>query len=227
MKNLLKQKAIQLRTQGKSYLEIQKEIHVAKSTLSFWLKDLILSNEVKEKISRRGKQISIQALIKRNKKQTLIARQKASDIRSRFSKEILKIEKSELFLLGLGLYLGEGYKRGAEGSKWKCVDIANSDPDIIQIMMRFFRECCDVKETDFRLYLSLHDQEKETFVRDFWIQKTGLNKANFIKTSFVISSSSKKKVSKKLEYGTLHIRIYNTDLFHKIIGWIDGIRKVV
>lgn len=223
----LKQKAIQLRKQGKSYLQIHEAIHVSKSTLSLWLRNIKLSQELTQKIYSRGKQKSIEALVKRNKEQTKIAQGKALSIRNKFAKDIKDISKRELFYLGLALYLGEGYKRGSDGAAWKCVDIANSDPDVIRLMMRFFRECCHVEEKSFRIYLSLHDRKSEEFAILYWIQQTGLKKDNFIKTSFAQSISSKYKYSRRLVYGTVHIRIYNTDLFHQIIGWIDGIRKRV
>ena len=223
----LKEKVILMRKNGNSYSQIQKKLLVPKSTLSLWLKKLDISLEVKNKINQRGRTKSIEALVKRNKEQTVKAKFRAKELRNKYSKDISSLQKNDIFFLGLGLYLGEGYKRGAEGSKWKCVDIANSDPDIIILMMRFFRECCDVKEKDFRFYLSLHTRENESNVVDFWVVKTGSNKSNFIKTSFVQSKSSKYSYPKRLTHGTLHIRIYNTDLFHQIIGWIDGIRKML
>ena len=223
----LKQKAIQLRKQGKTYLQIQHTIHVSKSTLSLWLRDVELRPSLKEKIFQRGRKKSIDALVKRNKEQTNKARERAQEIRNKFSQEVSQINKRELFFLGIALYLGEGYKRGAEGAKWKCVDIANSDPEVIRIMMRFFRECCNVKDKEFRLFLSLHERAKEEEAIKYWMEQTKLKKENFIKTSFVQSSSSKFKYPKRLTHGTIHIRIYNTDFFHKIIGWIDGIRKMM
>ncbi len=223
----LKHKAVQLRREGKSYLQIQQVLGVAKSTLSLWLREIKLSDELTQKIYSRGKQKSIEALIKRNKEQTVIAKEKALKIRGTFSKDIGQITKEKLFYLGLALYIGEGYKRGSEGAAWKCVDVANSDPDVIRIMMRFFRECCDVEDKNFRIYLSLHDKKSEEMAIDYWVRQTGLKKENFIKTSFAQASSTKYKYPRRLVYGTIHIRIYNTELFHQIIGWIDGVRKMV
>ena len=223
----LKQKALQLRKQGKSYLQIHQSIHVSKSTLSLWLRDVKLSDALVQKIYTRGKQKSIEALVKRNKEQTNVAAEKASKIRKIFAREIGTVSKKELFYLGLALYIGEGYKRGSEGAAWKCVDVANSDPDVIRIMMRFFRECCIVEDKNFRIYLSLHDKKNEEMAIEYWVRLTGLKRDNFIKTSFTQASSTKYKYPRRLVYGTVHIRIYNTDLFHQIIGWIDGIRKKV
>lgn len=223
----LKQKAIQLRKQGKSYLQIQQILGVAKSTLSLWLRDIQLSDKLIQQIYKRGQKKSIEILVKRNKSQTQKALDKAKDIRNLFSKEIGILSRQDLFYLGMGLYLGEGYKRGADGAKWKCVDIANSDPEVIRIMMRFFRECCGVKESDFRIFLSLHTKTREEAVVAYWMKQTALKKENFMKTSFLQAISSHHKYPKRLEYGTVHIRVYNTDFFHQIIGWIDGIRNMV
>ncbi len=49
----LKEKAIELRRKGFSYSEILKEILVAKSTLSIWLKEVGLSISQKQKITAK------------------------------------------------------------------------------------------------------------------------------------------------------------------------------
>ena len=51
------------------------------------------------------------------------------------------------------------------------------------------------------------------------------SKKQFIKTFCVISSASRGKSKNVLEYGTVHIRVYDVELFYKIIGWIDGLKK--
>ncbi len=50
--------------------------------------------------------------------------------------KIKELSTSELFLVGLGLYWGEGVKSGS-GS----LAISNSDPRVIQLMIRWFTEC--------------------------------------------------------------------------------------
>ena len=53
IKNELKSKAIELRKQGFSYSEILKQIPVAKSTLSVWLKNVGLSKKQKQKLTKK------------------------------------------------------------------------------------------------------------------------------------------------------------------------------
>ncbi len=59
--------AIALRIKGSSYAQIREKLGVAKSTLSFWLRDIELSEQAKKKISSRVYKTSILALIERNK----------------------------------------------------------------------------------------------------------------------------------------------------------------
>jgi len=44
------QKAVELRRNGWSYKEIQKNVKVAKSTLSYWLKDIPLSDDHRKRL---------------------------------------------------------------------------------------------------------------------------------------------------------------------------------
>jgi len=218
-----KNKALNLRKQGKSYSEIEKVLDVPKSTLSFWLKDIPLSARAKQRLKQRVFDTSIKALINRNKRQTIIAKEKSDKIIEDSAKTIREINKKELKILGISLYWAEGYKQGVS-KKWKCVDFSNSDPVMIKIMMRFFREICEVKEGQFKIQLMLHNNDLKNKSLRFWQKITGIPVTQFMKVSIINSSSSKQKREKRIPYGTIHIRIYNTDLFHKIIGWIEGLK---
>ncbi|MFA6427222.1 MAG: hypothetical protein WCW16_02110 [Candidatus Magasanikbacteria bacterium] len=216
--------AIQLRKRGRSYTEISRATSVPKSTLSFWLSDIVLSHSAQEKIQKKGRQKSVRALIRRNKDQTTHAKQKAQQIREYFAKQIGKISQRDLFMMGIALYWGEGYKKGAEGSLWKCVDFTNSDPDMIRMMMRFFREICHVKEKDFRIQLAVHSQKQRKKALEYWQKIIGVPATQFIATSIVRSSASRGKQKRYLTNGTVHVRVYRVDLFHTIIGFIDGLK---
>ena len=49
MKNVLKTKAIKLRKDGASYGEIKKKLGISKSTLSYWLKDVLLTEDQRKR----------------------------------------------------------------------------------------------------------------------------------------------------------------------------------
>ncbi|PJA88007.1 MAG: hypothetical protein CO140_01200 [Candidatus Moranbacteria bacterium CG_4_9_14_3_um_filter_40_7] len=218
--------AIKLRKTGKSYGQISKQLTVPKSTLSYWLSNMELSEKNKEKIYLRAKRKSCEILIRINKNQTHLALERAKKIRKEAQLEVFKLAKNRLFLVGASLYWAEGYKKGAAGSKWKGVDFANSDPELIKIMMDFFRKICQVSDEKIKMQIMLHSNNNISKSIDYWSELTKIKKGNFIKTFvFPKKISHKKKKIENLTHGTVHIRINDVKLFFRIIGWIDGLKS--
>lgn len=224
-----KEKAISLRKKGNSYLQISKELNVSKSTLSYWLKDVEISRAAREAINNRAYRKSREALIKRNKQQTVLAAQRAKKIREEARNEVRGLmQNNPLFLSGISLYWAEGYKKGAEGSKWKSVDFANSDPMMISVIMKFFRKDCKITEEKFRAQLIAHNNVNINDAVEYWASITGIRKEKFVKTSLPVKRVSKNSRKRQnLTYGTLHIRINDVGFFYRIIGWIDGLKDVL
>jgi hypothetical protein len=108
------------------------------------------------------------------------------------------------------------------------VDFANADPELIVIMMKFFRKICDVSEEKIKMQIMLHSNNDISKAISFWSKLTKIKKEKFIKT-FIFPKKTKKKVKKfeNLTHGTVHIRINDVRLFFRIIGWLEGISKIV
>ncbi len=223
-----KKAVIKLRKKGYSYKQISNKFKIPKSTLSYWLRNIQLSNHAKNKIKERVNKTSVEALIKRNKQQTAIAQQRANKIRNSAVKESRKLVGQQLFLIGVALYWAEGYKKGAYGSKWKSVDFANSDSEMIRIMMRFFREICEVRDQKIKLQVIAHKNIKKKKAISFWMNITGIPEQQFFKISKPTNdnSNTQKRKGNTLPYGTVHIRINDVKLFFRIIGWIEGLKEM-
>jgi len=223
-----KQKAINLRKAGNSYNQISKILKIPKSTLSYWFSDLEISQKAKSKILKRVNETSVASLIERNKNQTVVALERAEKIKKEAMVEVNKLAKSKLFLVGIALYWAEGYKKGAYGSKWKGVDFANTDPKLILIMMKFFRKICGVPEEKIKIQIMLHSNQDISKAVIFWSKLTKKKKEKFIKT-FIFPQKTKNKIKKfeNLTHGTVHIRINDVKLFFRIIGWLEGISKIL
>jgi predicted transcriptional regulator len=223
---LEKQKATELRKKGLSYAQIGKILNVSKSTLSYWLSGIVLPKDAQDILDKRSYKKSTEALIKRNKNQTKLAAERANKIRIAAKKEFRSLIKRPLFLSGISLYWAEGYKKGAAGSRWKSVDFANSDPEMIVIMMKFFLEECDIPLEKVRAQLIAHENVEIRSAVNYWARITKIHKNRFIKTCI---SDKRKRISKRknsnLTHGTLHIRINDVSFFFKIIGWIDGLKE--
>ena len=220
-----KKAALKLRKGGKSYSQISAALSIPKSTLSIWLKDITLSQQAQNKIKSRTNANAIAKLIQRNKEQTIIAQTRYLKIREQAAIEAKGLLTDPLFLTGVSLYWAEGYKRGAEGSKWKSIDFANSDPEMVGLMINFFIKFLNIKKEEIRIQIMLHDVKNTRSAVGFWQKITGIPEKNFIRTCHAISRSSLQKQNKKLQYGTIHLRINNVNQFFRLIGWIDSLKR--
>lgn len=220
-----KARAIELRREGFSYNEISSKLEIPKSTLHYWLVSIKLSAKAKARIASRVHKGSVEGLIKRNKNQTALAKKRAEEIRNLAKKEVGNLINNKLFLTGISLYWAEGYKKGAHGSKWKAVDFVNSDPELVKIMLKFFRNICQVKNDKIKVQLIAHKNININKAVNYWSNLTHIPKSQFIKTCCSVNKSSKnKRNTHSLTHGTVHIRINDVKLFFRIIGWIDGLK---
>lgn len=220
-----KNQAIILRKSGLSYSQINKRLGIAKSTLSFWLKDIIMPEKLRDKLDQRANKTSREALIKRNKLQTVLATERACKVQQEAKKEAKKLIKETLFVSGVALYWAEGYKMGAKGSKWKSFDFANSDPEIIQLMVEFIKKYLPDYFNKVVIQIIAHDNVDISQSVKYWSDLTGIKKDNFIKTTIYNNINSKGiRNKKRLPYGTIHLRINSVKVFFRVIGWIESIK---
>ena len=123
-KNELKNKAIKLRKRGFSYSEILKQISVAKSTLSGWLKDVGLSKRQKQKVTKKKLEAALRGGKARKDNRISITKK----IYEESKKDIGDISRRELWLMGVMLYWAEGHKE-KEYRPGTGVQFTNSDPN--------------------------------------------------------------------------------------------------
>ncbi len=225
-----KNKALKLRLEGKSYNEINKILGIPKATLSGWFTRLELSDKANNRISKRVSEKSLKGLIERNKSQTHLAEQRARATRETAKREITKLSKRELFLLGVSIYWTEGYKKPiVQNGKIKTfhsVSITNSDPNLIKMFTKFLIDICKVPEEKITANLRIYKHQNENYLLEFWSKTTNIPYSRIKKFYYGVSESNlDKKPFNTLPYGTIQIRVNNTELYHKIMGWIDGLSQ--
>ena len=135
------------------------------------------------------------------------------------STDIGCLSKRDLKIIGSALYWAEGYKT----DRARDVEVVNSDPDMIKVLMRWFREICCVPEGKFKIRIQIHDVSKVEEGIKFWSLNTGVPSSQFTKSYVKTSPSSKRIIGNRHPYGVCHIRIADTDLLIKIKGWIKGL----
>ncbi len=194
-KDHLFQDTVKLRKEGYSYSYIQKQTGVSKSTLSDWLSKLPYkpNKETLDKIVR-ARLMANQA--QRDKKIDSLRR--AHEIAL---KDIGKFTKRDLFILGIGIYIGEGSKTT------NSIRITNSDQQIIKTSIAWFKKCFHLQNNNFSIRIHLYPDTNQGKALDFWSKETGLPKSSFLKTVIDTRTDKKRKNKGKLPYGTAHLSI--------------------
>jgi len=217
MKFFKKEESVRLRKKGLSINEIAEKVEVSKSSVSLWVRDIVLTKSQRKRISLRGR--SIDSIEKRRASRLLSEKNKRNLISIEAKKDISSLDRRDLKLIGICLYWGEGGK-----SRRGSVRLSNSDPSIIKIMMRFFREVCEVPEKKFRGHIHTHYGVNVSKAINYWSNISGIPKKHFYKT-YVKKFNGKIIEGHVLFYGTFDIYVNDTRLFTKIMAWIDAVRE--
>ena len=133
MKTNLREKSIELRKKGRSVKEIAEILSVAKGSVSTWVRVVLLTSE--QKLVLKKKNHSPEVVEKRRQSRLRNESVKRNESIETAAKTIQKMTQTQLKILGIGLYWGEGGK-----TMTGLARISNSDPSVIMMSMRFFRD---------------------------------------------------------------------------------------
>lgn len=214
-KSHLREVAVGMRKQGYSYSDIRAKTGVSKATLSGWLSSVPYApnSEVR---ARLVKARELSGIAKTRIRINTIAQ--ANDIARA---DVGQLSARDVFMLGLGLYIGEGTKTH------NIVRIVNADPYVIRFAVRWFREVCGLKDENFVLRMHIYPDNDEQHCRAFWARSTGLPHSCFQKTSIDLREGKRLFKRGKLPYGTLHLTVrsrghkeFGVFLAQRVNAWI-------
>lgn len=215
--NKYRKEAEELRAKGYSYSIIQQRLGVSKSTLSNWFKDEPFTPN--QEVLDRVQYGPIKSATKRHNKRV----KEIETLKSEGMKEIGEVSGRDLWMLGIGLYIGEGSKT------IESVRIINSDPLVIRLAIRWLCEVCGLQKDNITIAIHLYPDSDIEEALKYWQSITELPMSNFRKTQ--IDKRNNKSNTKKgtLPYGTAHLAVItNGDpskgvrLYRKMNGWIAG-----
>ena len=127
-----------------------------------------------------------------------------------FNKKInLTRDEEVLFNAGLLIYLGEGSKRA------DCtVDLANSNPEMVKIFLKFLRDIYRVNESKLRVLLYCYSNQNVDQLVEYWSSLSNIPREQFSKP-YIREDYSREKYG-RMEYGLVHIRYSDTKLMSLI-----------
>ena len=199
-----------LRQQGKSIGEITSILNVSKSSVSNWVRDIVLSDEQIQKLKANQRQYGGQN--SGAKLNQAVAKNKR-ELYQQAGREAAR-EDSQLHLIGCMLYWAEGAKAR------NAIYFANSDPNMMLLFTRFLREELKVKDDDMRLLIHCHSHDPNEIqrVEQYWLGLLKLSVSSLNKTQIKQGSDTRKN---RLVNGVCSIRVFSTELTHHIYGAIQ------
>lgn len=199
--------ARRLRSLGKSLLEIATRLEIAKSTASLWLRDSKLTDQQWQALLERPDSAgaSRRNALRRTRRWKLEA------------EELWQQRKTEpLFLLGIGLYWGEGAKTQ------KCLGISNNDAGLLRLWARWCRRYLprNAKQT---VRILAHDDVSAERARRYWARVTGYPVAKHV-TRLPTRGTGKPK--RRAPYGTAIVRLGkgSAEWCTKMLIWIECVQ---
>lgn len=213
-------RARELRAAGHSVKEIARELGVSKGSASVWCRDIELLPEQIEVLNLRMEKGSYRGRMEGAQLQRDRRLQIKSFLESEGERIIGKLNNRELLLLGLALYMGEGTRKGNR------VSFANSDPDIIRIMIRWFEEVWRIPKDMMIIKIGVnevHQARKET-IEQYWSEVTGISRDQFQKTTFIKTRLKKIYENHLQHFGTVQLRIRKSaSMLNETLGLIHGV----
>lgn len=219
-KSLLRLKARKLRKRGVSVRKIAQVLGVSKSTVSLWVRDIILTIEQLESLqnsrikgSEKGRLMG--AFVQKERRLKLIEDSKLKGI------ELLSnLTEREFLITGLALYWGEGCR------KKRDVSFCNSDPRMVKFLILWLQKCFGVKSEDIKCRVGINEihEKRDQVVKKYWSEVTGIPLIQFKNTSYKRVKNKKIYENFNQHFGTLTVTIKRPGvLYYEIMGLIEGL----
>ncbi|MEI6191331.1 MAG: hypothetical protein WCP24_03140 [bacterium] len=132
-------------------------------------------------------------------------------------KRVVGLKKAYAESILAMLYWGEGFK-GNENSKMGTFDFANSDPVMVRVFMKAFRDVYEFDKDKIRAYIYCYSNQDVSSIIDFWSKLTMIPKSQFTKP--YIRNDSKVN-AREMKYGLIHIRYHDKKLLINIKNLIE------
>lgn len=216
-----REQAQSLRKTGVSIKDIAKKMSVSTSTVSLWCRDIVLSKAAIQKIVSNSQHKSTLGILRYTESLRLRRQQNVLDDRALGALQLGLLSDRDIFCLGLGLYWGEGYKKGNQE-----FGFTNSDSKMISFYLKWLSVVFAVTAKDLILRVSINELHKHRIdeVQGFWVRTTGIPISQFTAPSLIKTKSLKTYSNHSDHYGTLRVKVRRgTRMRRQILGAIDSV----
>lgn len=218
-KDDMREQAVALRREGRSYREIETVLNVARNSLSLWLRDVPLTDEQRALLAQ--KKASGGAKRAASLRARRIAR--AEHTRREAISSIGALNARELFVAGVIAYWAEGSK----SKPWKRVErvvFVNSGPTMVTLFLRWL-DLLAVARSRLILRIQIHENADIAGAERYWREVTQIPDSQFRRPTLKRHNpiTVRKNVGSRY-VGCLTITVRgSTELYRRISGWYEGI----
>ena len=202
------------REQGLALREISARVGVSISSVSVWVRDIELTPAQHAALDARNPVRNGQLRGAVN-----------NSARCRRERAAAQAHGRETARRAVPLHVQGCMLYWAEGSKWRnSVLLTNADPELVELFVRFLRECYDV--TDERLRFSVNCFLGNGLGLDeierWWLARLGLPPTSLRAAAVNRASSASKRLKGNiLPYGTARVAVHSTFIVQSIYGAIQ------
>lgn len=139
--------------------------------------------------------------------------------------DVAHLSQRDLFMLGIALYWGEGYKSGNE----EC-GLTNSNAGIIRIFIVWLNKIYGIHAHDLILRVSVNQihQKRIRTIENYWSEVTKIPLPQFTTASFIKTKSHKLYKNQNEHFGTLRVKVRRgTALRRRILGSLEEIERQI
>ncbi len=212
-----KEQARRLREKGYSYTYIQGKTQLSKSTLSYLLRDVPYTpNSYTQKFIGKARAKSGESKAATKRLSIAVAQQEAKA-------DIGFISKRDLFMLGIGLYIGEGSKTQ------NLIRVVNGDARVIKLFITWLANL-GYPKSSLAIRIHLYPDSNIGEAHAYWSDKTGLSLSQFQPACIDGRGKKDRKRSGTHVYGTAHVTVrslgdkkFGVGFSRRIGAWMEEV----
>jgi hypothetical protein len=214
-----REKAIELRLQGRSYKEIRSLVGGSSSSMSLWLRDVPIPPEHQHRIRKRSaearKKTGAALHRRRLEKQARIRREAAT--------EMGVVTQRDLFIAGVAIYAAEGSKQKPWQTGSNTV-LINSDPRMILLFLRWLA-LLGIDRPSLTFRVAIHESADHSAAVSYWARLVGVPEDRFLRTTLKRGNPKTRRRNTGPRYrGCLVVGVKrSTDLTRRIDGWFEAL----
>lgn len=208
-----KQKATELRLNGMSYKQINRELGIPVGTLASWFKNESWSQQIRDRLSRDvslSNPKALELMVRANRERWKL---KHEEYRNAAILEFETYKNIPLFLAGIMLYWGEGEKQ----QKYSAVRLTNSEPEMVRIFYLFLTKLLKISPDKVGAWLLLYPGLIDPIQKSFWSKATGVPADSFKKSIYIKG----RHPSRRLSYGVCTVFVNSRALKERMLKWLE------